>query len=48
MKSIFSSKRSKAILGIGLIAMSIGIISKKVVGYPSGGCMKDSQEITQL
>ena len=29
MKSVLSIKRSKAILGIGLIAISIGAISKK-------------------
>ena len=46
MKSLLSSKRSKAILGIGLIAISIGAISKKVISYPSGGCMKGNQEST--
>ena len=46
MKSLFSSKRSKAILGIGLIAISIGVISKKVIRYPTGGCMKGTQELT--
>ena len=46
MKSLLSSKRSKAILGIGLIAIGIGAISKKVISYPTGGCMKGSQEMT--
>ena len=46
MKSLIASKRSKAILGIGLIAISIGAISKKVISYPNGGCMKGSQEMT--
>ena len=46
MKSLLSSKRSKAILGIGLIAIGIGAISKKVISYPSGGCMKGAQELT--
>ena len=46
MKSLFSSKRSKAILGIGLIAIGIGAISKKVISYPTGGCMKGPQELT--
>ena len=46
MKSILSSKRSKAILGIGLIAIGIGAISKKVISYPTGGCMKGNQELT--
>ena len=46
MKSLLSSKRSKAILGIGLIAIGIGAISKKVISYPAGGCMKGTQELT--
>ena len=46
MKSFLASNRSKAILGIGIIAVSIGAISKKVISYPSGGCMKGAQEIT--
>ena len=46
MKSLLSSKRSKAILGIGLIAIGIGAISKKVISHPSGGCMKGAQELT--
>ena len=46
MKSLLSSKRSKAILGIGLIAIGIGTISKKVISYPTGGCMKGNQELT--
>lgn len=46
MKSLLSSKRTKAILGIGLIAIGIGAISKKVISYPTGGCMKRTQELT--
>ena len=46
MKSLLSSKRTKAILGIGLIAIGIGVISKKVISYPTGGCMKGAQELT--
>ena len=46
MKSLIASNRSKAILGIGVIAIGIGAISKKFISYPSGGCMKDSQEMT--
>ena len=46
MKSLFLSKRSKAILGIGLIAIAIGAISKKVISYPAGGCIKGAQELT--
>ena len=46
IKSLLPSKRSKAILGIGLIAIGIGAISKKVISYPTGGCMKGNQELT--
>ena len=46
MKNLISNKRSKALFGIGIVAISIGIISKKVINYPAGGCMKGTQEIT--
>ena len=46
MKSLLASKRSKAILSIGIVAIVIGGISKKVISYPTGGCMKGAQEIT--
>ena len=46
MKSLLSNKRSKALLGIGLIAIGIGAISKKVITYPTGGCMQGNQELT--
>ena len=46
MKSLLASKRSKAILGIGVLAIGIGAISKKVISYPKGGCMKGGAEIT--
>ena len=45
MKYLISSKRSRAIFGIGIIAICIGLISKKVINYPAGGCMKGTQEI---
>ena len=46
MKNPISSKRSRAVFGIGIVAISIGLISKKVINYPAGGCMKETQEIT--
>ncbi len=46
MKYLISSKRSRAVFGIGVVAISIGLISKKVFNYPAGGCMKGTQEIT--
>ena len=46
MKSLLLSKRSKAILGIGLIAIGIGAISRKVITYPTGSCIKGVKELT--
>ena len=46
MKIFFLSQRSKAILVIGIVGISIGLISKKAISYPAGGCMKGSQEMT--
>ena len=46
MKYLFSSKRSRALVGIGVVSISIGLISKKVINYPAEGCMKGTQEIT--
>ena len=45
MKYLILSKRSRALFGIGIVAISIGLISKKVINYPAGGCMKVTQEI---
>ena len=46
MKYIISSKRSRALVGIGIVAISIGLISKKLINYPAGGCLKGTQEST--
>ena len=46
MKYLITSKRSRALIGIGIVAISIGLISKKVISYPVGGCMKGTQELT--
>ena len=46
MKYIIVRKRSKAIFVIGIVAISIGLISKKVIRYPTGGCMKGAQDLT--
>ena len=45
MKSLLASKRSQAIIGIGIFAIGIGAISKNVISYPAGGCMKSAQEM---
>ena len=46
MKHLISSKRSRALVSIGLVAISIGLISKKVINYPAGDCIKATKEIT--
>ena len=46
MKDLISSKRSRAVFGIGIVAISIGLISKKVINYQAGGCMNGTHEIT--
>ena len=46
MNYLFSSKRFRAVFGIGLVAISIGLISKKVINYPAGSCIKGTQELT--
>ena len=43
MKHLITSKRSRALFGIGIVAISIGLISKKVINYPAGGCIKGTQ-----
>ena len=45
MKNFNASKRNIALFGIGMVAISIGIISKKVINYPAGGCTKGTQEL---
>ena len=46
MRSLLSSKRSKAIISIGVLAIGIGAISKKIINYPAGGCLKGGAEMT--
>ncbi len=46
MKYLISSKRFRALFGIGIVAICIGLISKKVINYPAGGCIKGTQELT--
>ena len=46
MNNLISSKRSKALVVIGIVAISIGLISKKVINYPVGGCVIGTQELT--
>ncbi len=46
MKYLISSKKSRAVFCIGILAISAGLISIKVINYPAGGCIKETQEIT--
>ena len=46
MKYLISSKRLRALFGIGIVAITIGLTSKKVINYPAEGCMRGTQEIT--
>ena len=46
MKYLISSNRSIALFVIGIVAISIGLISKKVINYPAGDCMKCTRETT--
>ena len=46
MKYLIPIKRARALVGIGIVAISIGLISKKVINYTSGGCVKGAQELT--
>ena len=46
MKSLLANKRSKAISGIGVLVIGIGVVSKIIISYPTGGCLKRDQEMT--
>ncbi len=48
MKYLISSKRSRALFGIGIVAIGIGLISKQVINYPAEGCMKETQKISLI
>ena len=46
MKALFESKRTRAILVIGIVAIAIGLISKKVISFQTSGYTKRGQEFT--
>ncbi len=46
MKYLISSKRSRALFGIAIVAITIGLISKKIINYPARDCMEGTHEIT--
>tara|TARA_Y100001978_G_scaffold187631_1_gene188398 strand:- start:147 stop:299 length:153 start_codon:yes stop_codon:yes gene_type:complete len=45
MKNLLASKRSKYLFALGVLAIGIGIVSKKVISYPAE-CLPTSQEIS--
>ena len=47
MKNLLVSTRSKYLFALGVLAISIGVISKKVISYPTE-CSPTNQEITYL
>ena len=46
MKFLLAKTRSKALFSIAIVAISIGAISKKLINYPAGWCIKGLQELT--
>ena len=44
MKYLIKIKRSRTVFSI--IAISVGLISKKAINYPAGSCVKVTQELT--
>jgi len=47
MKNLLASTRSKFLFALGLLAIGIGVASRKVISYPTE-CSPASQEITYL
>ena len=48
MKNLLASKRSKYLFVLGLLAIGIGVASKKVISYPTECSQMNNQEITFL
>ena len=46
MKNLLTNSRSKYLFALGVLAIGIGAISNKFISYPTGGCMKGTQELT--
>ena len=46
MKNFISSKRTRALVAIGIVAINIGLISRKVINYQAESCIKGTQEET--
>jgi len=48
MRNLLASSRSKYLFILGIIAIGIGVISKKVISYPKECSPINNQEITLL
>tara|TARA_B100000609_G_scaffold161027_1_gene132802 strand:- start:94 stop:255 length:162 start_codon:yes stop_codon:yes gene_type:complete len=48
MKNLQESTRSKYLFVLGLLAIGIGVASKKVISYPTECLPMNNQEITYL
>ena len=46
MKNLLASSRSKYLFVLGVLAIGIGVISKKVISYPTECSPMNNQEIT--
>ncbi len=46
MKYNIASNRFRALLAIGIVAISIGLISKKLINFPAEGCKRATQQLT--
>tara|TARA_B100001115_G_C15639303_1_gene307548 strand:- start:98 stop:253 length:156 start_codon:yes stop_codon:yes gene_type:complete len=48
MKNLLANTRSKYLFVLGLLAIGIGVASKKVISYPTECSPMNNQEITFL
>ena len=48
MKNLLASTRSKYLLALGVFAIGAGVVSKKVISYPTECSPMKNQEITYL
>jgi len=46
MKNLLKTTRSKYLFFLGVLAIGIGVISKKVISYPTECSPMNNQEIT--
>jgi len=48
MKNLLASSRSRYLLALGVFAIGAGVVSKKVISYPTECSPMKNQEITYL